>query len=65
MLSHCVKPRPHPAKFDPLSIPCTTTLRQALLTPRQVLPNIFAVSVLISTSTLYAVSRPTTMPCQP
>ncbi|KAG2048004.1 hypothetical protein BDR06DRAFT_963213 [Suillus hirtellus] len=29
-------------------------LRQALLTPRQVLPNIFAVSVLISTSTLYA-----------
>ncbi|KAG1805267.1 hypothetical protein EV424DRAFT_1374608 [Suillus variegatus] len=33
-------------------------LRQALLTPRQVLPNIFAVSVLISTSTLYAASRP-------
>ncbi|KAG2058807.1 hypothetical protein BDR06DRAFT_994212 [Suillus hirtellus] len=73
MVSHCVKPRRHPAKFDPLSIPCTTTsspnhgmseasfrLRQALLTPRQVLPNIFAVSVLISTSTLYATSRPTT-----
>ncbi|KAG2046722.1 hypothetical protein BDR06DRAFT_964732 [Suillus hirtellus] len=35
-------------------------LRQALLTPRQVLPNIFAVSVLISTSTLYAASKPTT-----
>ncbi|KAG1821308.1 hypothetical protein EV424DRAFT_861924 [Suillus variegatus] len=31
------------------------------LTPRQVLPNIFAVSVLISTSTLYAASRPTTV----
>ncbi|KAG2058393.1 hypothetical protein BDR06DRAFT_116572 [Suillus hirtellus] len=74
MLLHCVKPRLHPAKF---SIPCTTTsspnhgmsetsfrLRQAPLTPRQVLPNIFAVSVLISTSTLYAASRPTTVPRQ-
>ncbi|KAG2056150.1 hypothetical protein BDR06DRAFT_953127, partial [Suillus hirtellus] len=40
-------------------------LRQALLTPRQVLSNIFTVSVLISISTLYATSRPTTyMPCQ-
>ncbi|KAG1793554.1 uncharacterized protein HD556DRAFT_1374753 [Suillus plorans] len=28
-------------------------------------PNIFAVSVLISTSTLYAASRPTTVPRQP
>ncbi|KAG2056915.1 hypothetical protein BDR06DRAFT_952577 [Suillus hirtellus] len=33
-------------------------LGQAPLTPRQVLQNIFAVSVLISTSTLYAASRP-------
>ncbi|KAG2152655.1 uncharacterized protein EDB93DRAFT_1137790 [Suillus bovinus] len=29
------------------------------LTPRQVLPNIFALSVLISIFTLYAASRPT------
>ncbi|KAG2050700.1 hypothetical protein BDR06DRAFT_959841 [Suillus hirtellus] len=69
VLSHCVKPRPHPVKFDPLSILCTTTsspnhdmsetsfrLDQAPLTPRQVLPNIFAASVLMSTSTLYAAS---------
>ncbi|KAG2053686.1 hypothetical protein BDR06DRAFT_956437, partial [Suillus hirtellus] len=32
-------------------------LGQAPLTPRQVLQNIFAVSVLISTSTLYAASH--------
>ncbi|KAG1834584.1 hypothetical protein EV424DRAFT_1362530, partial [Suillus variegatus] len=39
-------------------------LRQALLTPRQVLPNIFAVSVLISTSTLYAAPHHLHMPRQ-
>ncbi|KAG1790645.1 uncharacterized protein HD556DRAFT_1385498 [Suillus plorans] len=45
--------------------PPSFRLRQAPLTPRQVLPNIFAISVLISTSTLYAASRPTTVPRQP
>ncbi|KAG1785001.1 uncharacterized protein HD556DRAFT_1460940 [Suillus plorans] len=63
-LSHRVKPRPHPIKFDSLSILCTTTsssnhvmlkasfkLRRAPLTPRQVLPNLFTgVSVLIAGS---------------
>ncbi|KAG1810579.1 uncharacterized protein BJ212DRAFT_583977 [Suillus subaureus] len=65
-MSYCIKLRPTLSSLMQLLysvLPCQASFRLGRVphTPQQVLPNIFAVSVLMSTSTL---THAASMPCE-